>query len=276
MIQYDDTTNETAEYAAFVEKFKPKKTTDDCYTPPNIYEAVKAWAVKEYGLEGREILRPFYPGGDYLAEEYPDGCVVLDNPPFSILSQICQFYDMMGVDYFLFAPSLTLFSTNAGGSNYIIANAGIVYENGARVKTAFVTNLGEYKIRVSNELYQILKEENDKNINTKKPPTYEYPDYVVTGAILQKMAAYVDLDILKGDAQFIRAMDSQREKKKTIFGGGFILSERAAAERAAAERAAAERAAAERAAAERAAATRWQLSDREREIIAGLGDRGAS
>lgn len=25
-----------AEYQSFVDKFKPKKTTDDCYTPPNI------------------------------------------------------------------------------------------------------------------------------------------------------------------------------------------------------------------------------------------------
>lgn len=30
----------TGEYAAFVEKFKPKKTTDDCYTPDNVYAAV--------------------------------------------------------------------------------------------------------------------------------------------------------------------------------------------------------------------------------------------
>lgn len=29
------------DYKAFVDKFKPKKTTDDCYTPANIYEAVK-------------------------------------------------------------------------------------------------------------------------------------------------------------------------------------------------------------------------------------------
>lgn len=29
------------DYEGFVEKFKPKKTTDDCYTPPEIYEAVK-------------------------------------------------------------------------------------------------------------------------------------------------------------------------------------------------------------------------------------------
>ena len=42
------------------------------------------------------------------------------------------------------------------------------------------------------------------------------------------------------------------------------------------EYAAAERAAAERAAAERAAAYCWTLSDREREIVDGLGDRGAS
>ncbi len=30
-------------YEEFVEKFKPKKTTDDCYTPPIIYDAVLNW-----------------------------------------------------------------------------------------------------------------------------------------------------------------------------------------------------------------------------------------
>ena len=29
------------DYAGFVEKFKPKKTTDDCYTPPAVYEAAR-------------------------------------------------------------------------------------------------------------------------------------------------------------------------------------------------------------------------------------------
>ena len=79
-------------YEEFVEKFKPKKTTDDCYTPPAVYEAVKDWAVKEYGLEGKEIVRPFYPGGDYESYDYPTDCVVIDNPPFSILSKICKWY----------------------------------------------------------------------------------------------------------------------------------------------------------------------------------------
>ena len=56
-------------------------------------------------------------------------------------------------------------------------------------------------------------------------------------------------------------LDDQERAGKTIFGAGFLLSERAAAERAAAERAAAEN----------ASATVWALSEREKEIIRSLG-----
>ena len=52
-------------YEEFVGKFKPKLTTDDCYTPENVYETVKAWAIKEYEWGERPIVRPFWPGGDY-------------------------------------------------------------------------------------------------------------------------------------------------------------------------------------------------------------------
>lgn len=54
-----------AEYEAFVNKFKPKLTTDDCYTPPEVYEVVKNWACAKYGIDPAKIVRPFYPGGDY-------------------------------------------------------------------------------------------------------------------------------------------------------------------------------------------------------------------
>lgn len=37
-------------YTEFVEKFKPKKTTDDCFTPPEIYEVIADWVSKEYGI----------------------------------------------------------------------------------------------------------------------------------------------------------------------------------------------------------------------------------
>ena len=54
------------EYKAFVDKFKPKRTTDDCYTPPNIYETVKEWVFEHYNLgKSTKVIRPFYPGGDY-------------------------------------------------------------------------------------------------------------------------------------------------------------------------------------------------------------------
>lgn len=84
---------ESEEYNEFVEKFKPKKTTDDCYTPPKVYETVKEWAIEKYGLQNRKIIRPFYPGGDYRNEKYPENCVVIDNPPFSTLQQIIVFYN---------------------------------------------------------------------------------------------------------------------------------------------------------------------------------------
>lgn len=41
-------------YEEFVDKFKPKKTTDDCYTPDVIYKAVKDWAIKEMNWGGAD------------------------------------------------------------------------------------------------------------------------------------------------------------------------------------------------------------------------------
>ena len=41
-------------YEEFVDKFKPKKTTDDCYTPDAIYKVVKDWAIKEMDWGGAD------------------------------------------------------------------------------------------------------------------------------------------------------------------------------------------------------------------------------
>lgn len=64
---------ETEESAEFEEKFKPKRTTDDCYTPPEMYDAIADWAVSEYGIDRKKIVRPFYPGGDYRSFDYSNG-----------------------------------------------------------------------------------------------------------------------------------------------------------------------------------------------------------
>lgn len=97
-------------YEEFIEKFKPKLTTDDCATPEPVYDAVLGWVAEEYGVDPKCVVRPFWPGLDYQQQEYPEGCVVVDNPPFSILSKICEWYLDRDIKFFLFAPSLTALS----------------------------------------------------------------------------------------------------------------------------------------------------------------------
>ena len=254
-------------YEEFVEKFKPKKTTDDCYTPPTIYEIVKRWACNEYGIDPAKIVRPFYPGGDYEAFPYPDGAVVVDNPPFSILAGICTFYLEHRIPFFLFAPTLTCFSGRKvfKQMNHIITDCLITYENGAQVKTSFVTSYsGGIVAQTAPDLTKAINRENDRLIkaNTKELPKYDYPMNVITAAMMQRYTRYgVDLKIYADDCHQVGSLDAQKRAGKAIFGSGLLLCERAAAERAAAERAAAER----------AAATRWELSDREKAIIQQLG-----
>ena len=255
-------------YDEFVEKFKPKKTTDDCYTPPSVYTVIRDWACKEYGIDPTKIVRPFYPGGDYEHYDYPDGAVVLDNPPFSILSKICAFYLDRGIPFFLFAPSLTAFSgrANTMRMNHIICDCNIEYDNGAIVKTSFVTSYGgDIVAQAEPRLTKLVNDEVERLRRTKtvQLPKYTYPSHIVTAAMLQHYSRYgVDFKVHKTNCTPIHALDAQRPAKKTIFGGGLLLSDRAAAESAAADRAAAERAAAER-----AAATKWELSARERAIV---------
>lgn len=42
-------------------------------------------------------MRPFWPDGDYEASEYPEACVVVDNPPLSILARIQDLYLGRGI-----------------------------------------------------------------------------------------------------------------------------------------------------------------------------------
>ena len=255
-------------YEEFVEKFKPKKTTDDCYTPPSVYAVIRDWACKEYGIAPAKIVRPFYPGGDYERFDYPDGAVVLDNPPFSILSRICTFYIDHGIPFFLFAPSLTAFSGRANNMrmNHVICDCNIEYDNGAIVKTSFVTSYGgDIVAQTEPRLSKLVNDEVERLRKQKavQLPKYTYPSHIVTAALLQRYSHYgVDFKISKNDCAPIYALDAQRATGKAIFGGGLLLSDCAAADCAAAERAAAERAAAER-----AAATKWELSARERAIV---------
>ena len=221
------------EYQAFVDKFKPKKTTDDCYTPPIVYNAVRDWCVREYHLEGREIVRPFYPGGDYQHFNYPPRSVVIDNPPFSIISEILKWYAAKRIDFFLFAPALTLFSgcANLPRGGYVVTSSDVTYENGANVRTSFVTSLSPYMVDVRPDLWKIVDDANTENLRANKRvlPKLEYPMAVATAARLGYLSNHgIGFRFAKEDAAFIRKLDAQKDGD-AIFGGAFLLSERAAA-----------------------------------------------
>ena len=244
------------DYDGFVEKFKPKRTTDDCLTPPEIYAVVLDYVRERWGVNESDVVRPFWPGGDFESFEYPDGCVVVDNPPFSISARIQTFYLERGIRFFLFAPSLTCLSgRRCMEVDHIICDANITYENGAVVRTGFVTNLDEENVLEADpELGRRLNDANDALLKATKRTVakYEYPDDVITAAKTQWLAAHgTPYRVRRCDACRISALDEQREKGKNIFGGGLLLSRAAAAERAAAER--------------------WQLSSRERKIQRMLG-----
>ena len=262
------------EYNEFLEKFEQKKTTDDCYTPDNIYDAVAEWVAKEYGLDRASFVRPFYPGGDYENEHYPEGAVVVDNPPFSILAKICRFYIDRGIRFFLFAPSLTLFSADCPEICHVCAGCAVTYENGAVVNTGFKTNLEDgIAVRTAPELTAAIKaadRENTKSdVNLLK---YEYPRNVITAAKVSNWGeALIDYKLPRAEAVKISALDAQKAKNLGIFGAGFLLSDAQAAQAAQAARAAG----VDDADINENGQVVWKLSEREREIIDQLG-KGAN
>ena len=263
-MRFDDISEE---YAAFVDKFKPKKTTDDCYTPEPVYEAIAGWVAEEYHLDRENFVRPFYPGGDYERYPYTDDSVVVDNPPFSIITPITEFYERHGVRYFLFAPYLTVLGIRSATCR-IVVDMDITYSNGAKVATSYITNLERTLVRTAPELARRI-DKVQREARPPEKPKYSYPHDVITSTIVGYIGKYgVDYKLMPEDAIFIRSMDAQRKHGKSLFGGGYLLSEKAAAEKAAAEKAAAEKAAAEKAAEKEYT---FQLSERERELQRQMG-----
>lgn len=252
------------DYAAFVEKFKPKLTTDDCYTPDEVYAAVLGWVCRRYQIDPAETVRPFWPGGDYENLDYSGGKVVVDNPPFSILSKICAFYLDRDIPFFLFAPSLTAFSARSVcmRMNHIFTDSEIIYHNGARIRTAFVTSYGGNIAETAPDLAAAIAQAQQNKAAKRQLPKYDYPNEVVTAATLQRFAKYGQtLVIGKDDCTFIARLDDQKESGKSIFGGGLLLSEKKTAERCTIEKNIPSK----------EIGQRWALSEREKQIVKSLG-----
>ena len=234
-------------YDEFTEKFKPKLTTDDCYTPKEVYDVVADYVRNIVGND-RPFVRPFFPGGDYQKFDYPANCVVVDNPPFSIYAEIVRWYIANGIDFFIFAPSLTQVVANSG-ANYVAAGVDITYENGAVVRTSFTTNLlGDIAFTTAPRLKAMIEEVNGKDPSDL--PVYGY-DSVITTALLLKLGC-TEFSAKFGEVHEIGNLDCLKEQGKSLFGRGWLLNERKERERKERE---------------------LPLSEREREIIEMLNKR---
>jgi hypothetical protein len=279
------------EYQEFVKKFEPeiKKTTDDCYTPTLVYDAVVEWVANEYNVSPANFVRPFYPGGDYQKEKYKATDIVVDNPPFSIMSEIIRFYQANGIRFFLFAPHLTLFSGSTDGITCLPVGVSVTYENGANICTSFLTNMEPKHIRFRSEprLYEAVRKANEVNRaivvknNGKMQARYIYPEYLVQTPFLCQCSRLGFDFVATVDETFqVPELDSQKEQHKAIFGKGYLISERLLelrrkfeSERYERECAFQKKVEKEKQLKEQAAreeATVWPLSERERKIIERL------
>lgn len=252
---------ELFEYEQFCDKFRPKKTTDDCYTPDNIYQAVKEWTCRRYGIDQDTVVRPFWPGADFTRTEYPDGCTVIDNPPFSILTKILQYYQDRAIRFLLFCPALVVIDYYRHNCTAICTGVSITYANGACISTSFITNLEDFDLALTTapDLSIILEKENKLNESKKTLVKVTLPDAIITAAQMNKLSANgIDYSVRRSEAIKVKYLDNY---KRGIYGSGLLLSERAAAERAVAERAVAER----------AAPHKIELSEREKELQRMIG-----
>ena len=216
--------------------------TDEYYTPDSVYEVVLSWVKKTVpSVNHLEVCRPFYKGGDYLSEDYSKK-VVIDNPPFSILSDIRSFYLENGIPYFLFAPHQQCFGQRLRRpitDTSIITESAILYEPNFRLTTSFVSNMfGDRAVLTAPDLSDALDELRREELRRggggclyKGVKTqYNYPASVVTASRLGKLAK-IPFELRHTEVCFVHHLKQPRPGGTTenlkLFGGGFLISKKA-------------------------------------------------
>ena len=253
------------DYESYVAKFADQaKTTDDTYTPRDVYEAVLTYVRSVYDMTDKVVLRPFYPGGDYENAEYPENGVVIDNPPFSLFVPIVEFYTVRNVPFFIFGSGLTITNCCRYCTAVIIAEQ-ITFENGAKIKCNFASNLfGNMMIKTAPQLDELLRA-CPSQVQPKKLARMEYPDEVLSVGHMQTICkGGIEFNVTRDECEIIRRLDllDSNAHKGGLFGYHFLLNSEKTAEKVAAK--------------EQAIAKRNEdvdvikLSERERRIIKQL------
>lgn len=212
------------DYEAYLAKFADgPKTTDDTFTPRDVFEAVVEYVSSVYDMSDKVILRPFYPGGDYEHSDYPENGVVIDNPPFSIFTKICAFYTMHRIPFFLFGPGLTI-ANCCKFCTAVIINNQITFENGAKVRCNFASNLfGDTVIMTAPRLNEAIARcpSQDTKVNL---PKYGYPEELLSVSDMQIICrGGIDFAVHRTESTVVRDLD-RHPKGGGLFGDHFLLS----------------------------------------------------
>lgn len=211
------------DYESFLAKFQyQEKTTDDTYTPKDVYEAVVEYVGTVVDLSDKVILRPFYPGGDFENAEYPENGIVIDNPPFSIFTKICAWYTAREIPFFLFGPALTIFSVCDFCTAVIISHS-ITFENKIASNCNFASNLyGDTIVTTAPYLNDLLEQcpSQGEKVNL---PSYEYPAELLSVSDLQSIArGGILFSVKRDESMVVRSIDNH--PKSGLFGNHLLIA----------------------------------------------------
>ena len=212
-------------------------SADECYTPPDVYDTVLDYAVERYHLQGKHIVRPFIPGGDYQKYVYDKNDVVIDNPPFSITTKIVNGYIDHNIPFFLFINGLYGVSLSRGlpGKATVIAtNASVSFYHKAGVKNiklGFVTNLEPKNIIVRGDA--TLTNRLNGLLTKKSFKRYHYPEnFLKNNDILSALQRNVELKLTTDNCLFEDNLDyhkahtNGKSQRLSVFGGGYLVNDK--------------------------------------------------
>ena len=259
------------DYESYVAKFRDRpKTTDDTFTPPDVYEAVLQYLREERLITPADtILRPFYPGGDYEHADYPPGGIVVDNPPFSCFSRICRFFADRAIPFFLFGPGLTIF-TVANFCTAVIIDCAITFSNGAVIKCNFATSLFPRLLATTSPRLSSLIAACPSQNQNRHMPSYAYPAELLSVSDMQNIArGGVPFSVPRSRAEKVRNLDLH-PSRTGLFGDHYLIGhDLAEAKEKAKEKAKAKA----KQKAKQKAKTTILLSPREQAIVRRLGEK---
>ena len=206
-------------------------TLDECYTSPEVYDTVLEYATKRYHLQGKHIVRPFVPSGNYQQYVYDKNDVVIDNPPFSMTTKITKWYINHNIPFFLFINGQYAVSLSRGlhGKATVIAtnaNASFYHKpNNKLIKMGFITNLEPKNIVLRGDVGLTAKL--NGLVKKKALNKYNYPENVIRNSdVLTAIHRGVELKLTTNNCIFEDRMDYHKKHKLYgVVGGCYLVDD---------------------------------------------------